>query len=251
MGIKDKVIIITGAGQGIGAACAVKLAENGAKVIIADLNEEKAKNTAKKITDSGHKADAFKTDVSKENSVQNLVEVVIKKYERIDVLINFAAVFSTIKTKPIENIDKEEWDNLMAVNLGGIFLCCKMVVPYMKNQKQGKIINISSASVFMGKPYYIHYVTSKAGVVGFTRALARELGDYNINVNCVTPGYTKTEVPRKTTSSDQLKEIISRQCIKRIGTPEDILGVILLLASEDSDFLSGQTINVDGGDSFH
>jgi 3-oxoacyl-[acyl-carrier protein] reductase len=136
----------------------------------------------------------------------------------------------------------------MGVNLRGVFLCSKAVIPQMKAQGGGKIINISSSTVFKGKPFYIHYVTAKAGVIGFTRALAKELGEHNILVNCVAPGYLRTEIPRETTSIERQKAILNNQCVKRFGGPADILGLILYLASEESDFMSGQTINIDGGD---
>ena len=251
MRLKDKVSIVTGAGQGIGAVYARKLAEEGASVVVADINETKAKAVAADITAKGHEAFALKTDVSDEQSTQALARQVSDRYGRIDILINNAAVFSTIKTKPAEEISVEEWDGLMNVNLRGLFLCTKAVIPHMKAQKRGKIINISSGTAFNGKPYYIHYVTSKAGIIGFTRALARELGEYNIHVNCVTPGYTKTEIPRGTTTPEQLKAIANSTCLKRIGVPEDLAGVIVFLASSESDFMTGQTVNVDGGDNFH
>ena len=251
MRLKDKVTIITGAGQGIGAAYARRLAEEGAIVVVAEIDEDKGRAVAGEINAKGYEAYALKTDVSDEQSTQALASMVMDKYGRIDVLINNAAIFSTIRLKPAEEISVEEWDRLMSVNLRGVFLCSKAVIPHMKSQRRGKIINISSATVFMGKPYYIHYVTSKAGVIGFTRALARELGDFNIRVNCVTPGYTETEVPRGTTTPEQKEAIINHQCIKRIGVPEDLFGVILFLASDESDFMSGQTVNVDGGDNLH
>jgi 3-oxoacyl-[acyl-carrier protein] reductase len=237
MRLKDKVAIITGAGQGIGAAYARKFCEEGAKVVIADNNQKKSEAVVKEIIGKGF--------------AQDLVSTVMERYGRIDILVNNAAIFSTIKTKPMEEIELDEWDSLMRVNLRGLFLCCKAVLPQMKAQKEGKIINVSSATVFMGKPYYIHYVTSKAGVIGFTRALAREVGDWNIQVNCLTPGYTETEVPRETTSPEQKKAIIGHQCIKRIGTPEDLFGIMVFLASKESDFMSGQTVNVDGGDNLY
>ncbi len=251
MRLKDKVTIITGAGQGIGAAFARRLAAEGAKIVIADLNKVGAQAVASSLTSKGYDAMALKTDVSDEENTRAMARDVLERYGRIDVLINNAAIFSTIKTKPVEDITVEEWDHLMGVNLRGVFLCSKAVIPHMKSQKKGKIINISSATVFMGKPYYIHYVTSKAGVIGFTRALARELGEFNINVNCITPGYTKTEIPRGTTSGEQLTAIINHQCIKRIGDPQDLAGVMIFLASDESDFMSGQTLNVDGGDNLH
>jgi 3-oxoacyl-[acyl-carrier protein] reductase len=251
MRLKDKVAIVTGAGQGIGAAYARKFSEEGAKVIIADINQKKSEVVVKEIMGKGHEALAVMTDVSGEASTQALAHEVMQRYGRIDILVNNAAIFSTIHLKPMEEISVNEWDGLMGVNLRGMFLCCKAIVPQMKAQKQGKIINVSSATVFMGKPYYIHYVTSKAGVIGFTRALAREVGDWNIQVNCLTPGYTETEVPRATTTSEQKQAIIGHQCIKRIGTTEDLVGIMVFLASNESDFMTGQTVNVDGGDNLH
>lgn len=251
MRLKDKVAIITGAGQGLGAAYARKFCEEGARVVIADINQKKSEEVVKEITCKGHEALAAMTDVSDEASTQALVHTVMERYGRIDILVNNAAMFATIQVKPIEEISVDEWDGLMSVNLRGLFLCCKAILPQMKLQKQGKIINVSSATVFMGKPYYIHYVTSKAGVIGFTRALAREVGDWNIQVNCLTPGYTETEIPRETTTPQQKKAIIGHQCIKRIGKPEDLVGIMVFLASDESDFMTGQTVNIDGGDNLH
>ena len=251
MRLKDKVAIVTGAGQGIGAAYARRLAEEGAVVVLADINEGKARAVADDIRAKGYEALAVKTDVSNEQSTKSLARQVLDRYGRIDILINNAAVFSTIKLKPAEEISVEEWDRVLNVNLRGVFLCCKAVIPSMKAQKRGKIINISSGTVFNGKPYYIHYVASKAGIIGLTRALAKEVGEYNIHVNCVTPGYTKTEIPRGTTTPEQLKAIANNTCLKRVGTPEDLAGVIVFLASGESDFMTGQTVNVDGGDNFH
>lgn len=251
MRLQNRVAIITGSGQGLGAAFARRLAREGASVVIADLNEEKAQALAGELKEAGCQAWALRTDVSEEESTRSMARAVLEKHGRIDVLINNAAIFSTIQLKPAEEIPVEEWDRMMAVNLRGVFLCSKAVIPHMKSRKQGKIINISSATVFMGKPLYIHYVTSKAGVIGFTRALARELGEYNIHVNCITPGFTKTEVPRGTTTPEQLTAIMAHQCIKRIGVPEDLAGAVVYLASEESDFMTGQIMNVDGGDNLH
>jgi 3-oxoacyl-[acyl-carrier protein] reductase len=248
MRLKDKVAVITGAGQGLGASYARSFCQEGAKVVMADLNEEKLKRVTEDLVGKGYDAIAVTTDVSRQSDTETLARATVERHGRIDILVNNAAVFSTIRLKPTEEISVEEWDLLMSVNLRGAFLCSKAVIPQMKAQRQGKIINISSATVFMGKPYYCHYVASKAGVIGFTRALARELGDWNIQVNCLTPGYTETEIPRQTTTPEQKKSIIAHQCIKRIGTPEDLLGIMVFLASDESNFMSGQTVNVDGGD---
>lgn len=251
MRLKEKIIVITGAGQGIGAAYARKFCEEGAKVVIADINAEKSQALAEEILAKGFESFALEIDVSKEADAERLAQKTLERFGRIDVLVNNAAIFSTIETKPIEKISLDEWERLMSVNLRGMFLCTRAVIPQMKAQKKGKIVNISSATVFMGKPYYIHYVASKAGVIGFTRALAREVGEWNIQVNCLTPGYTETEIPRATTTPEQKKAIVSHQCIKRIGTPDDLLGIMVFLASDESNFMSGQTVNVDGGDNLH
>jgi 3-oxoacyl-[acyl-carrier protein] reductase len=248
MRLKDKVIVVTGSGQGLGAAYARRYGLEGAKVVIADINGDKARKVAEEIAAGGHEALGLTVDVSDESSTRALARATVERYGCIDVLVNNAAVFSTIKLKPMEELEVDEWDRLMSVNLRGVFLCCKAVVPLMKAQKKGKIINISSATVFMGKPFYIHYVASKAGLIGFTRALAREVGDWNIQVNCLTPGYTETEIPRGTTTDEQKNNIIAHQCMKRIGLPEDLTGAMVFLASDESDFMSGQTVNVDGGD---
>ena len=247
MRFKDKVVIVTGAGQGIGRAYANAFAKEGAKVVIAEVNEANAKAVAKEITDKGFKAIAIATDVSDANSVDKMVKTTVEKYGRIDVLINNASIFASLKMKPFWEISREEWDKIIGVNLTGVFLCCKAVAPIMKSQKGGKIINISSGTILVGRPNYLHYVTSKAGIIGLTRAMARELGDWNINVNAVAPGPVKTEVPRETVTPDQAKAIIAQQCIKRQETPKDLLGPVMFLASDEAGFMSGQLLNVDGG----
>jgi 3-oxoacyl-[acyl-carrier protein] reductase len=180
-----------------------------------------------------------------------MVDRTIEQFGRVDVLINNAAIFATIKMKPFEEITFEEWNRLMAVNLAGTFLCCQAVVPHMRKQKMGRIINISSTTVLMGRPWYAHYVTSKAGIIGLTRALANELGSDNITVNTILPGATETEIPRETVSPEEAKALVAAQAIHRRETPEDVVGTAVFLASQDSSFITGQSINVDGGLNFH
>lgn len=180
-----------------------------------------------------------------------MVKESFAKYGRIDVLVNNAGILSTIKMKPFWEISVEEWDRILAVNLKGIFLCCKGVVPIMQKQNKGKIINLSSTTVLEGRPNYVHYVSSKAGVIGLTRAMAREVGDWNINVNAITPGATDTGIPRDSVRPEREKEIIARRCIKRKQVPQDLVGTVMFLASEESEFITGQVINVDGGVSMY
>lgn len=247
MKFKDKVVIVTGAGQGIGRAYANAFAEEGAKVVIAEINEANARAVAKEITDKGFTAIAIATDVSDANSVDKMVKTTVDKYGRIDVLVNNAGILNAIEMRPIEELSLEEWNRVIGVNLTGMFLCCKAVAPIMKSQKEGKIINISSGVVMVGRPYYPHYVASKAGVIGLTRALARELGDWNIHVNAVAPGPVTTEVPQTTITRDEVKALIAQQCIKREETPKELLGPVMFLASDEANFMSGQLVNVDGG----
>ncbi len=251
MRLKDKVAIITGAGQGIGQVFAHKFAEEGAKVVIAEYNEVTGKKVADEITGKGYEAWFIKTDVSDEKSTQAMAQGTVDKYGSIDILINNAAVFATLGVKPFAQIPIEEWDRVMAVNLRGLWLCCKAVVPFMKAQKGGKIINTSSSAWDTGRPFYLHYVTSKAGTVGFTRGLAREVGDWNINVNCVSYAGIITEIERKSFPPEAQKMVLSQQCIKRPPVPEELVGTVIFLASEDSDFLTGQNIHPNGGFYFH
>ncbi len=175
------------------------------------------------------------------------------RFGRIDALINNAALFQrpAMSRVPFEQIPVEEWDRMMAVNLRGIFLCCRAVVPYMKQQRRGKIINISSGTVFHGSPLRAHYVTSKAGVIGFTRSLARELGAYNITVNAVAPGLTLSMDTVDEARAAMNQERLQTRALKRTELPEDLVGTIVFLCSSESDFMTGQTLVVDGGAQMH
>ncbi len=251
MRLKDKVCIITGAGQGIGRYYAQYFAQEDARVVVAEYDEKNGKSVVDEIIRKGKDALFIRTDVSDEKSVQIMAEKTVEKFGRIDVLINNAAVFATLGFKSFDQIPSEEWDRVMAVNLRGLWLCCKAVVPYMKKQKKGKIVNTSSSAWDMGRPLYLHYVTSKAGVVGFTRGLAKEVGDWNINVNCVSYAGVITEIERESYSPEAQEWVLNQQCIKRPGIPKELAGTVLFLASDDSDFLTGQNIHPNGGFYFH
>jgi NAD(P)-dependent dehydrogenase (short-subunit alcohol dehydrogenase family) len=249
MRLKDKVAIVTGSAGGLGKAYSLRFAQEGARVTVCDILD--CTETAKEIEAVGGQALALKTDVSSEESTLNMAHKTVKRFGRIDILVNNAAVYGSIRRKPFCEVTVDEWDKLMAVNLKGMWLCCKAVFPYMKQQGKGKIINISSSVHFAGVPYFIHYATSKGGVVAFTRALARELGQYNINVNALAPGLTLTEAGRAVNPPERIEKVVELQSLKRPEQPEDLVGTAVFLASDDSDFITGQTILVDGGGTMH
>jgi 3-oxoacyl-[acyl-carrier protein] reductase len=238
-----KVVLITGAGQGIGRAYAHAFAEAGAIVAVADLDGARAEAVAAEI----EQAFPVQVDVSDRASAGVMADAALEAHGRIDVLVNNAAIFSTLSMKPFEEITAEEFDRTMAVNARGVFNCCQAVAPAMRRQGSGKIINIASSVVLTGRPFYAHYVASKGAVVALTRALASELGVAGINVNAISPHGIVTEVPRETIRDDQWAAIIDAQAIKRRGSVEDMIGATLFLASSESDYMTGQTLNLDAG----
>jgi NAD(P)-dependent dehydrogenase (short-subunit alcohol dehydrogenase family) len=247
MRLSGKVAIVTGGARHIGAAYSRRLAAEGAAVVIADVLD--GENVAKEITAARGKAIALKVDVSREEDTTRMAAEAVQAFGRIDILVNNAALFINIERHPFYEITAEEWDRVSAVNIKGPFVCAKAVFPQMKQQRSGKIINISSSTVFAGTPLFLHYVASKAALVGMTRALAREVGEYGICVNAIAPGLVQHEgqtAPKEFTVF-QLKA----RSLKRLETPEDLLGVLVYLASPDSDFVTGQTLLVDGGSIFH
>jgi 3-oxoacyl-[acyl-carrier protein] reductase len=252
-GLKDRVVIVTGGGHGIGRAYCLGFAKAKSSVVVADIDNPAAQQVARLVAqESGAQALAVDVDVSNEDSAKAMAAQTLERFGRIDVLINNAAVFSVVPMNRggIETIDPAEWDRLMAVNLRGLFFCCRAVLPAMRAQKSGKIINIASGTVFAGAPGRIHYVTSKAATIGFTRTLARETGAHNINVNCLAPGNTLSE-ENPTAQMIKFRESSVRlRALKRIQVPGDVVGAMLFLASPLSDFITGQTLNVDGGISF-
>ena len=251
MKLKGKVAIITGGARGIGRAYALRLADEGARIVIADVIDGTAvKNEVEK---KGGEAITVLTDVSNEESVKAMARAAIDQFGRIDILVNNAGLFTVVGKKPFYEISSTEWDQVMAVNLKGIFHCCKAVYPQMKKQGKGKIINVSSGTVYQGVPFFLHYVASKGGIIALTRSLAREVGDDGICVNNVAPGLTVSEgvIGNPMYPEASLKMVASGRCFKRDEVPEDLTGTIVYLASDDSDFVTGQSIVVDGGSVFN
>lgn len=254
MRLRNKVALITGGATGVGKAVCQGFAVEGAKVVINYPSDTvKAEDLVTQIRRSHGEAICIRSDISQEEQVKKMVKSVEKQWGGIDILVNNAGIYPR---KPWYEITSEEWDRVLAVNLKGCFLNSKAVFPYMKCKGSGKIINVSSVTFWSGQQGFLHYVSSKGGVIGFTRALAREVGKYGINVNAVTPGAVKTEQEMIDFShEDDQRELAEQmaevQCFSRRQLPEDLVGTFVYLASEDSDFVTGQTINVDGGWMMH
>ena len=247
--LENRAAIITGGGHGIGRAYCLRLAKEGAAVVVADIDLSGAEETRKLVEQDGGRALAVRVDVGDEQSTLAMAEATMKAYGKVDILVNNAAVFATIPISRVsfEKVPLDEWDKVMLVNLKGMWLCCRAVAPFMKKQNYGKIVNISSGSIFSGQGMRIHYVTSKAGVVGFTRTLARELGDFSITVNTLTPGSTLSEPQDNAKAVEFRQSGVATRCLKRVQIPEDLVGAMIFLCSSESDFMTGQTMVVDGG----
>ncbi|MGE5819856.1 MAG: SDR family NAD(P)-dependent oxidoreductase [Deltaproteobacteria bacterium] len=247
MRFQNKSVIITGGGGKIGKAYAMAFAKEGAKLCLPDIAS--ADHVVKAIRDMGGTAISMQCDVTDEKSVKAMVDETAKQFGTVDVLINNAAYFMTVWKGPFWEMTVEEFDKAMAVNVRGSWLCAKAAVPYMQKQKKGKIINISSNVTLTGNPNYIHYVTSKGALIAMTRAMARELGDYNICVNTVSPGFTVTEGRQVDPEYERIRN--QARSIKRTQVEGDVVGTVLFLASSESDFMTGQLLNVDGGAHFN
>jgi 3-oxoacyl-[acyl-carrier protein] reductase len=249
--LHGRVVVITGGGKGIGKVYAREFARAGARVVAADIDGEEAKAVAGQIAAQGGEALALSTDIADPASTEAMAAATLNRFGAIDVLVNNASLMSVLPRRSWLEIPVEEWDRVMAVNLRGMFLSCRAVFPAMKAQGRGKIVNISSSRVWEGTPNRLHYTTSKAGVIGFTRALAREVGEFGITVNAVTPGMTQSETQVQSSSGNYLAARIAGRAIERAQFPEDLVGAVMFLSSPASDFMTGQTINVDGGKTMH
>lgn len=243
MKLAGKVALVTGAAQGIGKAVALLLARNGADIIVSDINLEKAEETANEIKSIGRKALAVKGDVANWNDVERMVEVILEKFAKIDILVNNAGI---TRDKLVLRMTEEDWDAVLDVNLKGTFHCTKAVVRHMAKQRSGKIVNIASVVGEMGNAGQANYSASKAGVIGLTKTIAREFAQRGININAIAPGYIETPMtevlPEK--AKEELKKLIP---MERLGKPEDVAEAVLFLVSEESNYITGHVLNVNGG----
>ena len=245
--LKGKVAVITGGAQGIGRAIATRLAKDGAAVVIADL--QKFDQAAAEIAKAANSRTlGLQVDVSSEKDTKRMADEAMKTFGRIDILVNNAAVFSSIELRPFENIPIDEFRKVMEVNIMGVWLCCRACVPHMRKAGYGRIVNLASGAPLKGVPFFLHYISSKGAVIAMTRGLAREVGKDGITVNSLAPGFTLSENVAKHEVHVKQGEITKMsRAIPRDEKPEDLVGTVSFLASDDAAFITGQTLVVDGG----
>lgn len=250
MKLQDKAAIVTGGGRGIGRAYALRFAAEGASVAVADIVFENAQTVAEEIKAKGGEALALQTDIASEASTMEMVKKTVERFGKIDILMNNAAIYYGVGIKRWDAWVPEDWDRIMTVNVRGSWLCIKAVSPQMKAQGKGKIINIASSTADSGYHGLLPYTCSKGAVMTMTKALARALGRYNINVNCISPGYTMSEASLQMpgSSAEGFEAGIKTRALRREEKPDDLAGTALFLASDDSDFITGQIVTVDGGE---
>jgi NAD(P)-dependent dehydrogenase (short-subunit alcohol dehydrogenase family) len=242
--LRGRVVLITGAGGGLGRAFSLAFAEAGSNVVAADIDEAAAGETASLVDGL-----AVRVDVSDGASVSAMVDEVVERFGGVDVLVNNAALYAGLRRAPFHEIEEDEWDRTMSVNLKGPWLVSKLCLPAMRGREGGSIVNVASATVFSGSPDWAHYVTSKGGMIALTRVMARELGDLGIRVNAIAPGFVLTEASRAVIEDAETYGV-ARGAIKRSIQPDDIVGTALFLASAASGIITGQTLIVDGGRQF-
>jgi NAD(P)-dependent dehydrogenase (short-subunit alcohol dehydrogenase family) len=236
--LDGKVAIVTGGAQGIGAAIVSGLEAAGANVVVADLNPPEG---------------GIRADVASEEDVAAMIEETLERHGRIDVLVNNAGLYASLEMRAFTEIPLEEWNRVMEVNVASMFLTSRAVVPVMREQGGGRIVNISSGTPFRGVPFLLHYVTSKGAIVAFTRALAKELGRDSIHVNCVAPGFTMSDgVMSHPEVIEKLRDVsVASRTLQRDQVPEDVVGAVVFLCTPAADFITGQTMVIDGGQYFH
>jgi NAD(P)-dependent dehydrogenase (short-subunit alcohol dehydrogenase family) len=250
MRLSGKAAVVTGAAKGLGRAFCLGLAREGARILAVTRKDlENLEQTVQMVRSLGGEAEGFQADVALEADTQAMAREALQKFGQIDILINNAAIYDGIKRKPFFEIDLQEWDLVMNVNVKGAFLAARAVFPSMKERGYGKIVNLASEVFFTGSHGFAHYVTSKGGIIGLTRALAVELGPHNICINCIAPGFTDTEASRGL--ADVTKYDVSKTPLRRLEKPEDLVGAAVFFASPESDFITGQTLLIDGGRAMH
>lgn len=250
LGLSQKRVIITGAAGGLGLGFAKGFAEAGAAVLIADINIDGADAAARELREGGAEAHAAKVDVTNTDSCQSLAQAAESAMGGVDILVNNAAIYAGLERRDFEQIDDVVWDQVMAVNVKGVWQMSRAVTPLMRRAGSGAIVNVSSATVFSGSPQWMHYVASKGAVIAMTRSMARELGDDDIRANVLAPGFTLTEA-----SLDLIEDAesygVTRGALKRAAQTDDMVGGAIYLASDLAGFVTGQTLIVDGGRQFN
>jgi len=243
--LTNRVAIVTGGARGIGESVVCEFAKEGARVAVVDIDIEGARRVGAQVDADDTLVLPIWADISDEASVEQMVEASVRHFGQIDILVNNAGIYPRYIW---HEMTVGQWDNIQAVNLKSCFLCSRAVFPHFKRREAGKIINLSSGTFSLGKPRdLVHYIASKGGVVGFTRALAHEVGEFNIQVNAIAPGAVETEEERKVADPQMVASIVAQQCLKGRVLAKHIARAAVFLASEDADMITGQTINVDGG----